>query len=337
MPASLDSMIEGPRQTLGNDWFLQMPGIAERFAQSQGFGDLFASGFNPGDGLFDGVQKSFSPELAARLAQYDVGRIDGADRMRQDYVIDRNTGQPVYADDPFKRQSTASSLAEGLGFVGSVVLGANALGGSGLFGGTGAAPAAAGGFAAPTNMALIESALGTPGYGLSSAGLGGGAGVLAGALPTLGTIPEASILRTADLPAISGGGGLFSGAGDLLRTPGIGRLAGSLIGGAVGRAAGGGGGGGGGRTVNMNPQQSTTRAPTQHAYEPSQAMPNGLGSSSAGLFDDWMKQQLGGGRRTYHAPTFGGGGVGVGGGYGSGLMGDAQYRGEPIMRRGGGG
>jgi hypothetical protein len=48
-----------------------------------------------------------------------------------------------------------------------------------------AAPAAA---AAPnmaaTNPALIESAVGTPGYGLSSAGAGGGAGALAGSLPS---------------------------------------------------------------------------------------------------------------------------------------------------------
>lgn len=54
---------------------------------------------------------------------------------------------------------------------------------AGLGGGTGAL---AGPVGNATNAALIESAVGTPGYGASSAGLGGGAGVLSGPTASLG-------------------------------------------------------------------------------------------------------------------------------------------------------
>ena len=47
-----------------------------------------------------------------------------------------------------------------------------------------AAPAAAAPATGATNPALIESAVGTPGYGASSAGAGGGAGALATGLPS---------------------------------------------------------------------------------------------------------------------------------------------------------
>ena len=142
---------------------------------------------------------------------------------------------------------------------------------------------------AATNPALLESAVGTPGYGVSSAGAGGGAGVLTG--PTAGMLPGTSGPTTGSTPTGTAGSGLFgdaaSGVMDFIaKNP---ALIGALLGGAVG-GAGKGSYDVGNRTP-LNPLQRPTYTRPTRDY--GSGLPGGLGSQSAGLFADYMRKMGG--------------------------------------------
>ena len=142
---------------------------------------------------------------------------------------------------------------------------------------------------AATNPALIESAVGTPGYGASSAGAGGGAGVLTGT--TAGMTPGMSG------PTVGGttaGSGLLGSAGsglmDFVKSNP--NLLGTLLGGLLGGGASGGGGSYNvGNRTPLKPLERPTFTPKQVDY--GQGLPGGLGSQSAGLFADYMRRNRG--------------------------------------------
>lgn len=246
--------------------FQRAPGYGEALANAMGFGDLWRTGYTPGDGLFDGTQASFSPELQQRLSQYDMARVGFGDDMRQEAFIDRNTGQMVYANEPDKKSGWMRDLAEGAAFVGGTALAGGLLGGS--LGG--AAPAASTGFnsgvtfgAGEAGSAGLSGLSGTGGVsGLSAGGGALSAGALlpavapGAALATSGTLPVASIAGTSSLPAMAGGGGLLSGAlgryapgvaSLISQNPGLARTLFSLGSGLLASAGGSGGGSSGGQ------------------------------------------------------------------------------------------
>ena len=158
-----------------------------------------------------------------------------------------------------------------------------------------AAPILSGINTAATNPALIESAVGTPGYGASSAGAGGGAGVLTGA--TAGMLPGVSgptvggTTPTVPNPATAGSGVLGSLGDWLMKNP---MLAGALL----GKVAGGGFSGSGG-------SGSRTAAPLPADYKPlTYGTPSGIfgkydptaeelaAPGSQGMFANYLKREL---------------------------------------------
>src|SRR3990172_1654348 len=96
--------------------------------------------------------------------KYEIGLFDQTGNLVTSKVYDRDQSMEWAA----KLTETLAPLAVGAGF------------GAGLLG-VGAGAAGAGGASGATNAALIESAIGSTGYGASSAGLGGAAGLGAGA------------------------------------------------------------------------------------------------------------------------------------------------------------
>jgi hypothetical protein len=212
--------------------------------------------------------------------------------------------------------------ATGLGGAGTVA----ADFGPGTLAGWGGAGGAAGTTAAELYPALQGSGLLSgavdfgPGTEAGWGGAGGASGTTAAELyPGLGTAVdpydakfnrppvEGNLpgINAPGVPPIDVGSGLLGQAGDFLKNnPGLMRTVGPLLGGLFGKAVSD-NQSGGGPSINMSAQPVTQNAPTMRPWEPSQAMPNGLGSTSAGLFDEYMKQQLGGGMRTFNAPTFG--------------------------------
>lgn len=210
-----------------------------------------------------------------------------------------NTKQQESTMDQFK--NAAMLAAAGVGGLGAMGFGPAA----GLFGGTGAAAGGAGASGA-TNAALIDSALGTAGYGASSAGVGGavaGAGAAAAdpisAYLTTGAT-EGSTIGNAITGAggasgavgsgtvasgLQGLGGLFGG-GNPLGTLNTARQLGGLLGGALGGVAGG----SGGETYN-GPMPTITRGGWQSSVTPQYmslmgdaAMPKKKGAANSGLW-----------------------------------------------------
>jgi hypothetical protein len=154
---------------------------------------------------------AFQKQIDELGNRYSIARVSGGGNKRQFVFVDNATGKVMYADKEFKRDSPWKAPLEGLAFVGGAALGASALGGTlGTTGAGGAASSAsgAGGLATSgtlpvatttsmsslptigstaglgtagaaggaTNAALIESAVGTAGYGASSASAGANAG-----------------------------------------------------------------------------------------------------------------------------------------------------------------
>lgn len=261
---------------------------------------------------------------------YKVGRLRDNKTSDNDYEYSQyklETGpdgkqQFVQVSDwtPENRNSGWEKNLKAAAGMGAVMLGGAAMGGafgggSGLLGGSASASPGVlggsemGGLFSPNVLGGSGSLAGTDvlgGYGLGgyegvagTAGLGGiGSMDVAGGFGVnpldlvSGALPDAS----SKLPA-----GLL----DALKNPALAKLVGPLIGGLLAKEAGGGSGGSAQPRMNMAPQAMTQQAPTLRPMEPSVGLPSGLGSQSAGLFDEYLKKQLNGGRRTYYAPTFG--------------------------------
>lgn len=170
----------------------------QAFADRQGFGDLWRSGYVPGGGSGeDRTDATYSPELLDRLSQYQVARLGFGDDMRQFAVIDPRTGQVVHSTQPRAYNNAfQESLAAMAALAGGAALG------SWMSGGT----AAAGGGAGALNPALIESAVGTAGYGASSAGLGGvtAGGAAAGGALGAGAGSPVAAMNAANLTGTAG-------------------------------------------------------------------------------------------------------------------------------------
>lgn len=253
-------------------------GYLRNFAQNVGLGDLWERGYSQEadwsrEGSTGQMSDIYSEELLQALSPYEfirLGHMEGqGDRTRQLAAINRQTGQVVWGSDPYSYSHWTEAPIEG-----AVVLGSAALLGGGIPGIPGIGsflPGAEVGAAAATtsgatNPALIESAVGSAGYGASSAGPGGilgGAGVSMG--EALGGLPSAAGGGMEAGGALSGGagagagtgaaagggllgniGGAASGALDWLRAnPTIARglfsLGGSLLSGGLGGNSGGSG------------------------------------------------------------------------------------------------
>jgi hypothetical protein len=260
----------------------------QSFADRMGFGDLWRSGYTAGGGSGEErIDSSYSPELLDRLSQYQVAGLGFGDDMRQFAVLDPN-GQVVHATQPrayndaFRQTLIGmAALAGGAALNGAfggaaagegAAAGAAAEGGaaaagdiaaSGLLpveavGSTSALPGLAQGgggiLGAATNPALIESAVGTAGYGASSAGAGNALGLGAGGLGMTGAQTSAydSLIRATGSPGLANAGSNVLGS-DLGRAttgitswlrdnPTLGRLLFSAGSGLLGGVGGSGGG-----------------------------------------------------------------------------------------------
>jgi hypothetical protein len=187
------------------------------------------------------------------------------------------------------------------GVEGSIAGGAAAGGGAaGAIGGMGpltgdllagaVSPAASPIYTAPINAALIESAVGTEGYGASSAGAGGGAGTLTG--PTAGLLPGMSgptvggSTPTVPNPATAGSGALGTLGDWLMKNP---MLAGALLGGITNKPSSG----------------TRAAAPLPEGYKPlTYGTPSGIfgkydptaeelaAPGSQGMFANYLKREL---------------------------------------------
>ena len=210
----------------------------------------------------------------------------GSAYLPSDWV---RTGQPVAA--------LAAAMA-GAYFGGTALAGAGGSGGAsgaaagagGSGAGTGgamgaqaienaAAQSAAGGAASgggATNAALIDSFLQTPGYGASSAGLGGGAGELtaAAALPSANTAPSwLDSLKAGNYGDLIKEGG-SSALNWVIKNPQSALQLGTLAAGAMGAGGkgGGSGGGSGGGGPSYTPQSLDTTG-WQSSVQPMQTQP----------------------------------------------------------------
>lgn len=221
----------------------------QSFADRQGFGDLWRTGYTPGGGSGEERTDSvYSPELLDRLSQYQVARLGFGDDMRQFAIMGQDGNvvgatQPRAYNDAFRQSLIAmAALAGGAALNGAFAgAGEGAIGAGvegGALGATGGSPlaaanassltgtaglgeaagAAAGGFGGGgiLNPALIESAVGTAGYGASSAGAGGGAGMLAGAGALNPALIESAVGTSgygASSAGAGGGAGTLAGGG----------------------------------------------------------------------------------------------------------------------------
>lgn len=166
--------------------------------------------------------------------------------------------------------AAAAAAIAGQSAPGAGLLAAESVGGLGALEGAGAAA----GFASPGNAATIESSLGTPGYGASSAGPGGGAAGIPSSSSLWDMIPEA---------AKSGGSSLLdwvkSNPSTALKL--LGTVGGGLLG-----AAGSGGSGGSSYTPKTLPGTFNPSATPQ--YQPVQQqtglLPAPQGVQSSGLW-----------------------------------------------------
>jgi hypothetical protein len=178
----------------------------QAFADAQGFGDLWRSGFKAGssNGFDDpyATSDSYSSELLNKLGGYEVARLGFGDDLRQHAIIDKSTGKVVSASTPkaysgfkdFAKMAIPMVLSIAVPGLGAAV--GNALGA------TGAAATALGNSIVQAGLATVTGA--DP----LKAAIGGGLGSLAG-----GFAAEAA-----------GGGTLGRAAG---------QLASSTVGGAV--------------------------------------------------------------------------------------------------------
>lgn len=297
-------LFEGLLKSLGQEALLT-PDWYQTFEPNE-------AGTNPVSGI------RYSQPVMDVLSKYQFNLESPRSGYRQYQVIDPATGKMVYSGDVFKKSNWYDAPLEAAGVLGGMYLGASALNG-GLLGLSGTAPAAGltGGDAlaaaagdvgfdagsnaiwaggtnlAATNPALIESAVGTPGYGASSAGAGGGAGLLTG--PTAGMLPGTSG-PTVDgaapsLPASapSSLGSAASGLWDFVKNNPS--LFGTLLGGALGGGLGGKDSYDVGNRTPLKPLERPTFTPKQVDY--GQGLPGGLGSQSAGLFADYMRRNRG--------------------------------------------
>jgi hypothetical protein len=192
--------------------------------------------------------------------------------------------------------------------------------GSGVLGGAGAAGAAGNGAflgeGVSSGVPAWDAATGSGVLGSAAGSAAGfpGEGAVSG-VPAWDAAPGSGVLGSAASTAVNAatptsGSGLLGQAGTFLaNNPSLAKLIGAGLGGLIGRAVSGPPNSGGGQpqSVNMNARAMTPGTSTLMDTPPSQGLPSGLGSSSAGLFDEYMKKQLGGGRRIFNAPTFGGG------------------------------
>lgn len=167
-----------------------------------------------------------------------------------------------------------------------------------------------------SSLPAWETAGGLTGLGNgASAGLSGGIGTLGESLlapaaqiapetlPLTGTAPTTGFASTSKLPALAGSG-LMGNVGSLLKSPDLLRL----IGGAAGGLFGGDGAPGPQSSAYVPGKMAAFTPPTPLPDMPSVGLDNGLGSKSAGLFDEYMKRNRVKKGVTFNAPTFGSGG-----------------------------
>jgi hypothetical protein len=79
--------------------------IDEAFANANGFGDLWRSGYSEkmlGSGEWDNddISYNLSDELAAKLQQDEIAKLGFGDDLRQTAIIDKSTGKVVKATEP---------------------------------------------------------------------------------------------------------------------------------------------------------------------------------------------------------------------------------------------
>jgi hypothetical protein len=235
----------------------------EDFANQQGFGDLWRTGYsgaiNNGFDAPENRDATFSPELLNRLSQYQVARLGFGDDMRQ-YAVLGQDGNVVSASEPRARNNFLRDTLIGMaaltggaalnGAFGGAAAAGEGAAAAGAAEGAGAAAAGSAGdialsgllpvetvastaslpslaqvgggaglLGAATNPALIESAVGTAGYGASSAGAGNALGIGAGGLGMTGA-------QTSAYDALIGATG----------SPGLANAGSNLVGSDLGRA-----------------------------------------------------------------------------------------------------
>lgn len=198
----------------------------EDFANRQGFGDLWRSGYTPGGGFGeDRADAAYSPELLAQLSKYQVAKLGYGDDMRQFAVIDPSTGQVVNATQPraYRDAFRGEFLPAAAALIGGAAMnGAFAgLGEAGLAEGAGLADGWSSGVTFGAGDAGAAGLSGMSGPGLSNGlGLGGGlgGGAAGGLLGDIGSRASGAIDWLRNNPSLargifSLGGGLLGGVG----------------------------------------------------------------------------------------------------------------------------
>jgi hypothetical protein len=220
----------------------------EDFANQQGFGDLWRTGYsgaiNNGFDAPENRDATFSPELLNRLSQYQVARLGFGDDMRQ-YAVLGQDGNVVSASEPRARNNFLRDTLIGM----AALTGGAAL--NGAFGGAAAAGegaaagaaegAAGGGWSSGVTFGAGDAGAaglsGMSGPGLSN-GLGFGGLEAAGGGGILGSADRAALFGDAGYgPGMSGA---QTSAYDALigatGSPGIANAASNVVGSDLGRA-----------------------------------------------------------------------------------------------------
>lgn len=286
-------------------------------AEQQANLDLAMKDYNKLTGLYYGDKPI--GELTDPTFQYGVGdgklawSADGKGHVN--YYVQQNPDGTTSLVPSWQSSSDAGVLQD-LGLKGAIFAGGAAA--AGAFGGAGAASTAGNGAFLGEGVAS-----GVPAWDAAAgSGVLGGAGAVgngaflgegaASGVPAWDAAAGSGVLAPAVTstvtPAVSGSGLLGDVGKWAAANPSIAKLIGAGVGGLIGKAVSGtpDNGSASPASVVMNPQKFNPSTYTMADTPPSQGLANGLGSSSAGLFDEYMKKQLSGGRRIYSAPTFGG-------------------------------